>query len=209
MLSLLAISAADISLSRTINAVSSDYISTAKATIDGDACTASDDYGSNNCVLSWGSTYTAHLELEQNGDITQGSTFAADFKLDRFIPFKFSCALCGANCSITVPIIRKTVSFTLPDCPISGLSFDNTTDITLPADPGLPQTSVSGSVTAKGATGTTIADISIDGKITATLQDMGPVIEEHERASRIGKTLTALVKLLIGVSPTNVRVRSA
>ena len=36
-----------------------------------------------------------------------------DVKIDEIIPFKFSCALCGSDCSFEIPIVEQTVTLTL------------------------------------------------------------------------------------------------
>ena len=35
------------------------------------------------------------------------------------------CPVCGANCTITIPVVKKTFSFTMPDCPIKARPNDS------------------------------------------------------------------------------------
>ena len=55
---------ADITVSRTVNSISAG---TGKLTLAGGSCKSSDAYGSNDCVLDWGKSYTAAA----NGTLTK------------------------------------------------------------------------------------------------------------------------------------------
>ena len=108
---------ADITLSRTVNSLAAG--SSLNVTVEGSACSTKDAYGSNECDVHWGNTYTVDVAASLAEDLTTGSKIAVDLKLDGLVPFKASCAACGANCSVTVPIIKQSFNFAMPACPIS------------------------------------------------------------------------------------------
>ena len=75
-------------------------------------------YGSNDCDVNWGTNYTLDLDLLLDQDIVAGHKIDVDLKVDGLIPFKLNCALCGAECTFTIPIIRKTVTIPPVPCPL-------------------------------------------------------------------------------------------
>ena len=103
----IASASADVEFSRTVDSVAAG-LGSIKATLD-HGCSSSDQYGSNNCKLNWGDKVTAAISGKLNKDISSGQ-LALDVKVD-IIPLKANCQICGANCTITVPIVKKTVSF--------------------------------------------------------------------------------------------------
>ena len=144
---------------RTINTLTG---ATGKVTLDKD-CTGSDAYGSNDCDLHWGDTITITYNLALQTDIEAGAKIQIDAKLDNIVPFKAECAACGAKCDITIPIIKKDISFDMPACPISATSLSNTTTLTLPATSPIPiSISGKGKLTVIDATGKTIADVDVN-----------------------------------------------
>jgi hypothetical protein len=208
MLSLILASApADITFSRTINTANPTYIAAGgQLVIDGDACTSKDAYGSNNCDFKWGAAYSGSASIKETGDVTTGATFSADMKVERIIPFKFSCPACGGDCTITIPVVKKTITFTMPDCPLSGLSLVNSTTVTLPADPGIPAAGVKGKISAADASGATIFDVDISAQLKTTVEEDALVITDTERGARIAQTIKGLVKMITGHFPTKIRV---
>ena len=124
-------------------------------------CARADAYGSNDCTLAWGSSNTANYSIALTAPIT-GGTFDIDLKLDGIIPFTASCPLCGANCSLTIPIIKTPISFKMPDCPITAHSLANITSFTLPAtSPVAGKVSIAGTISAKNTDGTSLGSIEI------------------------------------------------
>eukprot|EP00750_Incisomonas_marina_P025895 INCI5755.1.p1 GENE.INCI5755.1~~INCI5755.1.p1 ORF type:complete len:193 (-),score=36.24 INCI5755.1:118-696(-) len=151
-----------ITVSRTVNTLTG---ATGKVTLDKD-CTSSDSYGSNDCSIHFGDTLTIDYDLELTDDIEQGATIEIDAKLDNVVPFKASCLACGADCTVTVPVIKKTFDIKMPDCPIAAGAFKNTTTVTLPATSPIPLAlSVKGKVTVKDASGTTKFDLDVDAAL--------------------------------------------
>lgn len=65
-------------------------------------CTKTDPYGSTNCHWDWGQSVTAAFQGALQEDIQAGKLIV-DLKVDTTIPFQFSCPVCGASCTITVP----------------------------------------------------------------------------------------------------------
>ena len=51
-------------------------------------------------------------------DLAAGSTLNLDLKVDRLLPLKASCPMCGGNCSINIPVVKQNISFAMPACPI-------------------------------------------------------------------------------------------
>lgn len=152
-----------ITASRTINSLAdaNGTITIAKG------CTESDQYGSNDCAFGWGDSIDVTYDVELDEDLDEGSTVAIDVKLDGLIPFKASCPLCGKNCTITIPIIKQTVSFYIADCPISQAQLKNTTSIVLPTKSPVPiKISLSGSATVQDASGKTIVEADITAALT-------------------------------------------
>ena len=130
-------------------------------------CSSKDQYGSNDCTLNWGSNYTATIVGALTKPLNAGSKFSADLKLDSVVPLKIDCPICGANCTFDVPIVKKSVSFTLPPCPIAATSINKVLSISLPAkDPVPVKIGVEGTVTAMDETGATVASISVTGSVS-------------------------------------------
>jgi len=144
-----------------------DSISKASALVTFDkGCTKSDTYGSNECTFNWGDTVSVNYDVSLEEDIDDGATIDIDAKVDNLLPFKASCKACGANCTLTIPIIKKKVSFAMPDCPIKAAELKNVTSFTLPDKSPVPiSASVKGTVTATDQSGTVVAKVDVDAKI--------------------------------------------
>lgn len=162
-----AVLAGDIEFSRTI----SDVCSGCSLVIDiapASACKSRDDYGSNDCTLNWGSTYTVSVTGKLPFDIDTGSKMNADLKVSIF-PWKFECALCGATCDVTVPIVGQHISIPFPDCPISGRTINRSNTIALPASSPVPiQAEMKGTIQFTDQNNRSIAKVQLD----ATLKDV-------------------------------------
>ena len=89
-------------------------------------------------------------------------------KVDSIVPFSFSCPVCGANCTTTIPIVNQDVNFAMPPCPVSALDLSTPFDYALPADSPTKGVKVSakGTLGVKDAAGATV----LSGEITATVQ---------------------------------------
>lgn len=116
-----------------------------------------------------GKAYTGAVSGALTKDIEAGATFSADIKVDNIFPLKFTCPMCGGNCTITVPVVTKTVTFALPPCPIKAASIDQKFNFTLPsASPAPVKIGFSGKVTAVDKDGNSLADVDVTGDVTPT-----------------------------------------
>jgi len=166
---------ADIKFSRTIEALN---IGSVFLTVDGKVCSSADKYGSNECDLQWGASYTGHVKASLAKDIEKGSTITVDAKVDGLIPLKFTCPACGANCTITVPIVGKTETIELPPCPLSAASLDKALNVTLPSSsPIQVKTGVKGEVTLADAAGATLIKLHVEGAVTPSAKEAVTVKE--------------------------------
>lgn len=151
-----------ITVSRTINTLTK---ADGSLTVDKD-CTSTDAHGSNDCTIHFGDTLKLTYDLKLEEDLAEGSTIAIDAKLDNIIPFKAECAACGANCSITVPVIKKTFDIQMPDCPISATELKNVTTVTLPAKSPVPiALSAKGSITVTDAAKNVVVDADFEAAL--------------------------------------------
>ncbi|SPF48626.1 exported hypothetical protein [Candidatus Sulfopaludibacter sp. SbA4] len=87
-----------VAFSRTVNTI--QHL-TGSLTFDR-GCRSTDPYGSNTCAWTWGESITAGFGGALQEDITSGK-LVVDLKIDNTIPFAFSCPVCGATCTITIP----------------------------------------------------------------------------------------------------------
>ena len=155
---------ADIILSRTVNAIAAG--TAANVTIEGSSCTTHDAYGSNACEVHWGSSYTVDYAITLGEDLTAGAKVHVDVTLDKIVPFKFSCAACGKNCSITVPIIKRSYEFTMPPCPISKQGLSDRITKALPATSPVPvRIGLKGNVQVTDQAGAVVVDVDVEGKV--------------------------------------------
>jgi hypothetical protein len=65
-------------------------------------CTATDPYGSNNCSWTWGESITVANQGALQEDITSGK-LVVDLKVNNITPVQFTCPVCGATCTLTIP----------------------------------------------------------------------------------------------------------
>lgn len=83
--------------------------------------------------------------------------------MDSIIPFNFDCPLCGGNCTVTVPIIKKQFSFAMPDCPIAATSGVKTIPVSLPSDDPVPvKITAKGTVSIYDETGAMAGQVALD-----------------------------------------------
>jgi len=156
----------DITISRTIKSVNK-----AKGTLTVDhGCTGKDEYGSNVCEMNWGETYNITIDAELDDDLNSKTKLNVNAKLDGLIPFKVSCAICGVDCTITIPIVKKTVTipFGKVPCPVKGGKVDQVLSVTLPAKDPVPlKISFQAEVTLTDDSGTTVIDATAKGSVSS------------------------------------------
>merc|ERR1711988_91556 len=148
-----------ITVSRTINSASGI---TGSAVVDS-GCSSKDDYGSNDCSFSWGQKLGLTLNTTLAAYVASG-TIAIDAKVDGFLPFKASCAVCGAPCTITIPVVKKTITINMPACPLKGGNHATTLSVTLPTKDPVPV-----KTTAKGTVTITTDSVKITADFDASL----------------------------------------
>ena len=65
-----------------------------------------------------------------------------------------------------MPIVGKTISIKLPDCPIAPAALHNTTSVTLPAKSPLPlKIEAKGSITVTNGDGSVVAKVDVDATV--------------------------------------------
>jgi len=82
-------------------------------------CEELDEFGDTNCHFDWEDVVSVKVEGELAEDLDEGDRMEADLKINKFIKFKFSCAVCGQDCTVKVPIIDETITIKSPSCPIN------------------------------------------------------------------------------------------
>lgn len=155
----------DIRFSRSVDSVASGY--SGKVTVD-QGCSSSDQYGSNDCAFAWGETLKVDATVAAGADIAAGAKFVVDAKIDSIVPFKAECAACGANCTITVPIVKKEITVAMPPCPLvaKGKTLSTEIPLSLPAKSPLPvKVSAKGNAKLVAADGSTIASVDFDATV--------------------------------------------
>ena len=150
-----------VSFSRTVKSLAKD--STFNLLFDS-GCKSTDSYGSNNCQFNWGSLVSGYFSGKLGHDLQQGSKFSVNFKVDKFISWKFTCAACGANCTTTIPVIDQEVTFATPPCPISATEvIKQIFNSTLPVDSPTPvKVTATGDVILTDASNNNIIDLYLD-----------------------------------------------
>merc|ERR1712110_344989 len=133
-------------------------------------CKSSDQYGSNDCEMDWGSTYNVTYNIECDEDLNSKTNLDVKLTLDGLIPFHISCAICGVDCTFTIPIVKKKViiPFSKVPCPIKAGKNSNTVSVTLPAKDPVPiKVSFKGEAKITDDSGAELGDISITGSVAS------------------------------------------
>ena len=153
---------ADVELTRNVDSLG-DGVSI-KAVLDS-GCTGSDAYGSNNCALAWGSSTNATITGTLPKDLTAKSQLSLDLKVS-LVPLKATCAICGSDCELTVPIVKIPVSIKLPPCPIKGGPLNAVKTITLGAKSPVPiKLNLSGKATLNDDDGAEVVTLDVSGSV--------------------------------------------
>lgn len=129
-------------------------------------CTDSDAYGSNNCLFNWGQTVNGSVSGSLTNDITSGKLIV-NLKI-AIIPLAFTCDICGANCTFTIPLVDIPVNFALPDCPLKARTLPTELlGFVMPAKNPLGiGAAISGTVSATDQTGATWLEVTLAAKIS-------------------------------------------
>ena len=116
-------------------------------------------YGSNSCTFKWGEKVGVTYNVS-TGELTADNKLELSVKLDKIIPLKVSCSVCGDTCEIKIP--GKPIKIPLPPCPIKAQSLHNTTFFTFPAKDPLLDTIITGTITLSDASGATMDKVDIN-----------------------------------------------
>lgn len=154
-----------ISFSRTVTKIANDSALNLTFTKPAKSCKSTDAYGSNDCTFQWGDNITGSVSGKLGHDLDKGSKFTVDLKVDKIIKWSFTCAVCGANCTTTIPVIDEKITIALPDCPIKAVElteelFNATLPLTSPTK-GVKVTAT-GPITIFDALGATVLAITLD-----------------------------------------------
>lgn len=78
-------------------------------------------------LLSSSSRQQQQERQRQQQHITEpfnsNDTIEGSFRIDRFVKWDFTCAPCGSDCSLKLPVVKRNVRFEMPDCPLDGTNF--------------------------------------------------------------------------------------
>lgn len=88
-------------------------------TFGGGQCNAKDEYGNNACHYNWGEAIEANYTVQLGEALDKGDTLQGNFHVDHIVPYSFSCAVCGEDCVLKVPVANIEWSFPTPPCPIN------------------------------------------------------------------------------------------
>lgn len=175
---LAAVCNADISVSRSFDKVAPGNKVVLLAS---PGCGTTDQYGSNDCDFKWGQALDVSINGTLAQDLTSTAKFEVDAKLDNIIPLKFSCAVCGQNCSFEVPVVKEKVNFPMPPCPISKTNIAKSFSVNLPAKSPVPiNVKVKGTVTVNDGAADILV-VSITGSLD---KDTAEVTSFAKRGNR-------------------------
>ena len=128
-------------------------------------CSSSDQYGSNHCALHWGQSYKANITANLSKTLTTKSKISWDIE-SPLLKLRGSCAACGKDCSIKIPIIGQLVPIPMPPCPLKAQTLTELEPFTLPPlDPVALGVKFTGTVTGTDDGGSTLFVIDVDGNI--------------------------------------------
>ena len=158
---LVATAQADITLTRKVTSVETGFTGTLN--IDKD-CTSTDQYGCAAADAKWGDSLKVTINATVPKDLTASVHMKAAIKVNNVLPFDVDCAICGTDCDLTIPIIKKKVTIKMPPCPIKAGPYGTTTVAAIPSkDPAPLKVTAAGTVTLEDTTtNAVIAAGSID-----------------------------------------------
>jgi hypothetical protein len=195
---------ADIKFSRTISGVKSGY--SGSATLDS-GCSGKDTYGSNNCDLKWGETHTVEGAGVLPEDLNSKAKVSVDLKVDHIFPWQFDCNLCGSPCTVTIPVVKKTVTIKVPPCPIAKGSLTiPSTKFVLPAKSPVPVgIAAEGTATVYDDAGSTVAVIDANADVGPDKDSVHPLPDYETGVKALPEMITALITSM-GFNVTDVTV---
>ena len=85
----------------------------------GGSCQTNDTYGDSSCQYQWGESIIANYTLQLGKKLDVNDVLKANLKVDHLVPYSFTCAVCGSDCVLKVPVVNNLQwSFPTPACPI-------------------------------------------------------------------------------------------
>ena len=147
--------AAGVVFSRTVE--KADGVSFALTFAQG--CSSKDAYGSNHCSFSWGQHVDGNVSAALTKPLQKGSVIDIALRIDRFLPFKQVCPVCGGQCTVEVPVVGKRIDIPLPPCPIHPTKITKSFSEALPSKEPVD------------------LKVSVDGVVSVIDQDKKPVLQ--------------------------------
>lgn len=84
----------------------------------GGTCQTNDTYGDSSCHYQWGESIIANYTMQLGEKLDEGDVLRANLKVDHLVPYSFTCAVCGSDCVLKLPVVDLQWSFPTQDCPI-------------------------------------------------------------------------------------------
>jgi hypothetical protein len=161
---LIATAHADVEVTRHVTSVEAG--ASGSANLDKD-CVSTDTYGCESAKAAWGDNITVTYNAVLPHDLTEDFHVKVNAKVNNIIPFKVDCAVCGANCTVTIPIVKTKITVVLPPCPIKADTYKGTAALVLPIKAPVPlKVSFTGSGTLEDSKGTVVIAASASGEVT-------------------------------------------
>ena len=103
--------------------------------------------------------FATYLRVDDMSDCTD--------QVNNVLPFKVDCAVCGADCVVTIPIIKKKITIKGQPCRVKAGTLSGTTVLAIPAKDPVPlKVTFSGSGTIQDSKGTVVVSVSASGEVT-------------------------------------------
>ena len=132
-------------------------------------CSAKDTFGSNNCNFKWGDQLDGNITAALSKPLQQGSAIDVALRIDRFLPFKQVCPVCGGKCEVDVPVVGKKFDIPLPPCPISVAKISKSFNEELPKHAPIDiKVSVDGVVTLLDEAKKPVLQMKISAEVAET-----------------------------------------
>lgn len=130
-------------------------------------CLQRDIYGDNECHYDWGTDLSVTVNATTNNvEIVAGDYVNGKLKMDHIIPYDFKCQLCGQDCLLKIPFLKRDIIIPMPrTCPIPTKMVTKHLIIPLGDHCPLhvPKTTITGTIELRhGATEEKFADATFD-----------------------------------------------
>lgn len=130
---------------------------------DSSHCVDSDIYGDNTCHFTWGENLGITINSDLNVEIQADDYLLGEIKIDTIVPYNFRCHLCGEDCILKIPVIKRSIVIPMPKvCPVESISqylIQKLQD----HSPVPVEVKLSGKLfIVQGRTGTNLAEVTVD-----------------------------------------------